>query len=226
VLPPVYLKRQSTDLPSLAVGQSRLIVARNGIYLERRGPMYTSCTRVGESDMALDEHRQYCHLTCSKMSAALHRLMLSFFLQAHGMHRGEAALVLLYHPQRRQYRWHCPPQTVDRHEHHDGWYVEDAVEFENPLQLPDGFQYLGDAHLHPAGAHPSTLDVHDDQDGLHIIVGNITDTPQYHIVFAIDGARFQLDPAHFFADPATLPGPRAPSVWLEQIRIRVHRLGE
>jgi hypothetical protein len=38
----------------------------------------------------------------------------------------------------------------------------------------------------------------------------------------MDGVRFPLTPAQFFADPATQPGSRAPRLWLEQIRIRAH----
>ena len=221
---PIALKQQASDLPPLACGESRLIVARNGVFVERRGPMYTTSTRLRPGDMRLDDHSQYCTLSCGKLSAAMHRVMLSFFRHAHRIHGGEAALVLLFHPARRRYLWHCPAQTVDLHEHRDGWYVEDTIEFDNPLALPDGYLHLGDAHLHPDGPYPSSVDVRDDQDGLHIIVGNITSTPQYHIDFVMDGVRFQLGPRQFFAEPDTRPASRAPSQWLDQIRVRAHRM--
>ena len=193
-------------------GESRLVVARNGVFVERRGPMYTTSTRLRPGRHAVGGPQPVLHARrAASCPPPMHRVMLSFFLQAHRIHGGEAALVLLFHPERRRYLWHCPVQTVDLHEHHDGWYVEDTIEFDNPLDLPEGYLQLGDAHLHPDWTPSECLDVRDDQDGLHIIVGNITRTPQYHIDFVMDGIRFPTGPRQFFADPATRPGSRAPS---------------
>jgi hypothetical protein len=224
--PIILLKQQAAELPPLECGESRLVVARNGVFIERRGPMYMTSTRLRPNDMQLDDHSQYCTLSCGKLTAKMHRTMLSFFLQAHRIHGGEAALVLLFHPEQRRYLWYCPVQTVDLHQRHDGWYVEDTIEFDNPLELPEGYLRLGDAHLHPEAPHPSMLDVQDDEDGLHIIVGNIAQRPQYHIAFVMDGVRFQLAPHQLFVDPHALPGCRVPAQWLEQIRVRAHRTGE
>lgn len=220
---PILLKQETTSLPRLPTNAARLVLARNGMFLERRGPMFLTSTRIHAPDLGLDDHAQYCLLSCGALPSELHRAMLSFFLHAHRIHGGEAALVLLFHPEQRTYLWHCPPQTVDLHQDRDGWYAEDIIEFENPLDLPDGYVHLGDAHLHPGAPHPSAMDRHDDQDGLHIIVGNITRTPQYHIDFVMDGVRFPVPPAQFFADPATVPDTFAPDLWMEQIRIRAHR---
>ena len=44
-----------------------------------------------------------------------------------------------------------------------GWRAEDTISFQNPFDLPEGYVYFGDAHLHPGSAHPSALDVDDDQ---------------------------------------------------------------
>ncbi len=174
---PIVMKQDRIQLPRLATDAARMVVARNGVYVERRGPMFSTSIRMRPTDLQLDDHSQYCTLSCGKLPAPLHRVMLSFFLHAHRIHGGEAALVLLFHPGNRQYLWHCPEQTVDMHQRHDGWYVEDVIEFNNPLDLPEGYLHLGDAHLHPHSPHPSAIDKRDDQDGLHIIVGNITRAP-------------------------------------------------
>ena len=223
---PILLKQGTTSLPRLRTNAARLVLARNGMFLERRGPMFLTSTRMRAADLELDDHTQYCLLSFGVLPGELHRDMLTFFLHAHRIHGGEAALILLFHPERRCFLWHCPPQTVDMHEHRDGWYADDIIEFENPLDLPDGYVQLGDAHLHPGSPHPSALDRHEDQDGLHIIVGNITRTPQYHIDFVMDGVRFPVPPAQFFAAPDSLPDTLAPDLWIEQIRIRAHRSDE
>jgi hypothetical protein len=219
---PILLKQETMPLPCLKTNAARLILAGNGMFLERRGEMFSTSTRVLASDLQLDDHSQYCRLSCGKLPSELHRMMLTFFLHAHRMHGGEAALVLLFDPEQRCFLWHCPPQTIDVRQDRQGWYVDDIIEFENPLDLPDGYVQLGDAHLHPGSPHPSALDRHDDQDGLHIIVGDIARAPRYHIDFVMDGVRFQVSPAQFFADPDTFPDACAPKQWIEQIRIRAH----
>ena len=220
---PVELKQRTRALPRLSVNESRYVIADNGIYLERRGAIHYTCTRVRKSNLCLDEQNQFCTLNCGKLPSTLHQQMLAFFYQAHRIHGGEAALVLLYDPPRRQFHWHCPVQTVELHESHRGWYASDHIEFDNPIDLPDGFMQLGDAHLHPGAPHPSMTDVYDDQDGLHLIVGNIDRTPTYHIDFVMDRVRFNLDPKLFFEDPACLPQLPAPEEWIDQIRMRACR---
>ncbi len=217
---PVVLKQHSSQLPPLPPNESRYLVAGNGIFLERRGPMYTTCTQIMKSDLELDDHVQFCRLNLGRMPRVMHRAMLAFFRYAHEVHGGEAALVLLYHLERRQFRWFCPLQTIEVFETHGGWYTSDFIEFENPLELPAGYVQIGDAHLHPGSPQPSMTDVNDDQDGLHVIVGNIAHKPSYNIDFVMDGVRFRVAPELFFQDPKCKPYERPPREWLKQIRIR------
>jgi hypothetical protein len=218
---PIYLKQDASALPPLGRHNARYIVADNGVFLERRGPVHTTCTRVRKSDLLLEDHHQYCTLSCGKLPAPLHRQMLSFFARAHQIHGGEAALVLLFHPERHSFVWYCPVQTIGVHKSRQGWIASDYIEFDNPIDLPDGFIQLGDAHLHPGAPHPSVTDVVDDQDGLHIIVGDIEQTPEYHIDFVMDQVRFNLAPELFFEDPTCRPLSKPPDTWIDQIRIRV-----
>jgi hypothetical protein len=148
--------------------------------------------------------------------------MLAFFKYAHEVHGGEAALVLLYHPQRRRFGWHCPEQTVELFRTWKGsWQAADRIEYRNPVNLPDGYLQLGDAHLHPGSPAPSFIDVADDQDGLHIIVGSILSEIRYHVDFVVDGARFRVPPALIFADPHCQPFARPPKRWLRQISLQL-----
>jgi hypothetical protein len=217
----VYLKTNGAELPELGEDESRYVVAENGTFLERRTSMYTACTRVDRYDLDLCYQEPYCVLHCGRLSRAMHRAMLAFFLHAHRLHDGEAALVLLYHPERRQFRWHCPTQTVEMRQSANRWVTLDTIEFDNPLELPAGFLHFGDAHLHPGPPNPSLLDMQDDQDGLHIIVGNIDrPRPQYNVDFVMDGARFRVRPETIFEDPDCTAFERAPFKWMQKIQIR------
>jgi hypothetical protein len=111
-------------------------------------------------------------------------------------------------------------QIVDVFKTAKGWAVGDTIEFQNPLALPEGYLHVGDAHLHPGAPTPSTLDVQDDQDGLHIIVGNIRTAPRYHAVFVMDRVRFTVPPEAIFEDLHCRAFAQAPKRWLRQIRLR------
>jgi hypothetical protein len=219
MLIPTYLKQAGGSLPTLEAGESRYVVAANGTFLERRTSMYATSVRASLAS-ALDDHEEYCLLGCGRLPRTMHRAMLGFFKYAHEVHGGEVALVLLFHPERRTFRWHCPLQIVDLFQTARGWAVGDTIEFQNPLALPEGYVHFGDAHLHPGAPTPSTLDVQDDQDGLHIIVGNIRTAPRYYAVFVMDRVRFTVPPEAIFEDPNCRPFAQAPKRWLRQIRLR------
>lgn len=221
---PIHFKRQGAQLPDLVHDQARYVVAQNGKFIERNTAMYQTSVSLTAFDLDLEPSQEYCYLRYGRMPAVMHRAMLSFFLHAHRLHRGEAALVLLYHLQRRRFSWYCPDQYVDVKATKLGWLTIDQIEFENPWILPDGYRRVGDAHLHPASPHPSAQDMSDDEDGLHIIVGNIQTTPEYHIDFVMDRRRFRLRPEQFFEQPDCEPFRQPPHDWMKRIHIR--KLGE
>jgi hypothetical protein len=215
----VVLCLEDSELPELAPDESRLVVAANGSFSERRTPMYTTSARLLGPPPGLAEHYQYCRLACGKINRTMHAAMLAFFLAAHRLHGGEAALVLLYHVERKAFRWHCPDQTVEVYQSNGKWWAADTVRFEHPYTLADGYVIFGDAHLHPGSPHPSAIDTGDDQDGLHIIVGDMDRQPRYHVDFVMDGVRFGVKDALIFEDPACGPAAQAPRAWLDRIRV-------
>jgi hypothetical protein len=183
--------------------------------------MFATCTRVDPADLGLETHYQYCRLNCGKINRVMHRAMLSFFRYAQELHGGEAALVLLYNPDRGQFRWHCPVQSVEMRWSFSRWVTSDYIAFRNPQVLPEGYVHFGDAHLHVgATPHPSGTDIRDDQDGLHIIVADIRRTPDYHVDFVIDGKRFGVKPEDIFEDPDCLPGPQPPRGWMKCVDVQ------
>jgi hypothetical protein len=199
------------------------VVAANGTFLERRTPMFATSTRLVGEVPGLAEHASYCHLACGRINRVMHGAMLAFFQHAHRLHGGEAALLLLYNVARRFFRWYCPEQTVDVYVSDDRCWPSDLIEFHHPHMLPDGYVIFGDAHLHPGAAYPSVVDMLDDQDGLHIIVGNIDRTPRYHVDFVMDGARFAVPENVIFDEPDCEPWSRPPKSWLDRIHVVAKR---
>jgi hypothetical protein len=222
---PAYLCQRNTELPPHGGNMPRCVVAQNGIFLERRTPSFSTSIRIHASDLHLTQHDEYCRLTCGKIPATMQRAMLAFFKSAFALHGGEAALVLLHDPQRKRFLWHCPEQVVDLYDSGKHWRAGDLIEYQNPLTVPPGYNVLGDAHSHRESPMPSTVDVHDDQDGLHIIVGNIESIAAYHCDFVMDGARFSFRPEAIFEQPLSQAFAHTPRSWLEKIRVRYHRDG-
>jgi hypothetical protein len=220
--PTAYLKRDGAELPPPNLDEPRYILAANGLFVERRSEIFTTSARVYTHDLSLDDHAESCRLHCPKLPRAMTRLMLGFFKIANAVHGGEVALVLLYEPERRVYRWHCPDQTVEQYysSYRKEWIADDTIRFENPLELPEGFIHFGDAHLHHGAPTPSSLDMLDDQDGMHIIVGEIDSRPRYNVDFVIDRRRFRIAPESFFEDVNCTPFEKVPRPWIDCVHTK------
>lgn len=220
--PNVVVKLPGRDLPALEPGQMRYILAREGVYRERASELFSSCTLMSGKLEELDRHQQICSLHCRKIPTAMIRQMVGFFREAYSLHGGEAALVLLYNSDTDEFQWHCPEQTVKLFTIRGRWIADDSIQFENPLDLPDGFIQFGDAHSHEGPATPSYVDHNDEEhrDGLHLIVGYVGHRrPTYHADFVIDGQRFEFEPEQLLEDFPEPPYPAPPREWLKQIRV-------
>jgi hypothetical protein len=215
----VVIKSPQQPLAELTSGL-RYVVARDGTYLERRTGVFHSSVRVEPQIPMLDSHAEFCRLACPPLPRVMLRQMLGFFQAAYQKHRGEAALVLLYHPALRRYRWWCPPQRVSMVWCWDRYEASDWVQFDPPAELPEGYLHFGDAHSHHGPPIPSHMDRSDEeyQDGLHLIVGNITrDEPTWHLDFCIDGQRFTLPPPMLIESLPPPPYYTPPPAWMNKI---------
>lgn len=220
----VIVKREGEELAPLREGGARCVVASNGIFLERRTGMFATCSRVSRLPVDLASHAEACVLHAAPIPAAHAGAMLGFFRAAFELHGGEAALILLYDPARRHYRWHCPAQTVELREDRWGsWRASLEVEFEEPLELPPGCIIFGDAHSHADhSAYASLTDQLEERyrDGIHIVAGRLhRPRPDLHVDFLMDGRRFPFAPEEVFAPGRLVPYRRVPQAWLERIRI-------
>ncbi|MBI4584939.1 MAG: hypothetical protein HY717_13075 [Planctomycetes bacterium] len=221
----VLAKRPGQELPPLAEGQLRYVMAENGLFLERRTAMFTTCCRVERCAAGLSQHEEACELLCGPIPRTLVRAMVAFFRAAYEHHGGEAVLLLLFHPLERRFRWLCPSQTVRVYEDWKGrWQAGMDIEYDVPLELPSGFVLFGDAHSHAdLPAYASYLDKQEEhfKDGLHIVLGRLQAAHlAWHIDFVIDGKRFPLDPERVFAAGDWPPFGSVPPAWIEQINIK------
>lgn len=221
---PVHVKSPGVQLPVLKPGQVRYVVAREGTFLERRTAMYATSVRTSQPVVSLETHAERCTLYIPGIPRVMSRAMLAFFVEAYRLHQGEAALVLLYDPRRRRFRWHCPVQTVEVYRSFGRLRSYDSITYEMPLELPDGYVIFGDAHSHGDMLPlPSHVDHGDEthKDGLHVIVGGLgrNREPQYHIDFVMDGLRFAVAPDIVFDDATCHPFCRAPRSWTKRIRM-------
>jgi hypothetical protein len=218
----ISIKTLGTVLPELQPGQFRYVLGREGLFLERSTPMYSSSVKVDGPIPFLEEHRQQCQLHCGKIPVEMLRQMLGFFQAAYKLHEGEAALVLLYYPATETFAWHCPRQTIQMYSYWGKWYSEDSVEYENPLALPAGAVHFGDAHSHTHSPKPSLMDQNDEThlDGLHIIVGYINSSrPDWHLDFCIDGNRFAVPTDVILEAIPEAPFPEPPEEWMREIQM-------
>lgn len=218
----IHVKRPGQDLPPLELNSVRYVVAHEGTYLERRTSAYSSSVRVVGSISGLESHQQQCMLHTPPIPLKMLQQMIGFFQYAQRFHGGEAALILLYHPQKKHFRWYCPLQTVEVQNWYGGWYASDSVEFANPIDLPEGHVAFGDAHSHLGPPVASDTDRNDEefQDGLHIIAGYISSRrPEIYVVFGIDGQRFKVLPEDILATDPTPPFPHPPRSWVARLHV-------
>jgi hypothetical protein len=218
--PEVIIKLPGQALPVLQSGERRYVVARDGLYREQATNLFTATTLVEGPVSELDAHSETCVLHCRAIPARLIREMAGFFQYACALHGGEAALVLLYHPENDDFEWYCPEQTVKLYNWRGRSYADDLIEFEYPLEAPPGWVQFGDAHSHIGSPHPSHVDRTDEKyrDGLHIIAGNIASRrPTYFAEFRVNGQRFNMLPESLFEELPEPPYPEPPQAWQARI---------
>jgi PRTRC genetic system protein A len=220
----IVLKRRGLALPEAPAEGMRYVVAENGVFLERRTPIFTTTCRVERLGGSLAPHSEGCAVHCPPLPAYLTRTMLGFFRWAYTFHGGEAALVILYDPAERHYRWHCPRQSVELWQSWSGrWHVSHDIEYDLPTVLPAGYVLLGDAHSHAhMAAYASAVDKDDEayMDGLHLVVGCVDEKrPEFHLDFVMDGKRFPLEPSEFVGDAAVDPAPLVPRSWKQRVEV-------
>jgi hypothetical protein len=197
------------------------LLARDGVYLAQRSPLYDSITRFDGALPGLATQRPQLRLHLPKLPQRLVERVVGFFLDVFQRFGTEALVVMFYAPGR-GFRIGVPRQEPSRlyvgMTNLGGYHLRYVR-----CPRPQGFLQLGTMHSH--GDLPAThscVDQADEQylDGLHITVGDLTASrPSFSAAFVANGHRFTLAPEEVLAG-YNRPRLPAPPPWLAQIRCR------
>lgn len=224
---PLVVAEKGQELPPLGQGQTRYVMSKRGILVQRDTPLFTSSV-LGKVQLGhLEDLNETVTLHVPKLPAIMLAQAIGFFQAVYHKHDGEGALVLLYDPEKREFQWYCPTQE-------SSW----DVHFETPTDFPPNLIIFGDIHSHPDSvAVPSHIDTSDEHksDGMHIIIGRVvppkwrggwkgqpdrTDYLHYHVDFCVDSARFTFKPEDVFETVLTEydgPFPEPPEEWMAKV---------
>jgi hypothetical protein len=220
---PVYLK---TDAEMPRPGDPEFYwLTRSGAFLCRNHPFFTSDVPAKRGVKALAEHEAALVLRYPLVKASMLETIVGFFSRVYELHRSESVVLLYWDLKERRYRVCVPEQeaTVGT-----GWggrrYPQD-VRYQTPIP-PPGCLLAGDIHCHGnMAAYSSYTDRADEvyRDGFHAIVGRIDDEPpEFHVEFAIDGGRFEMQAGQIFEGYQKRRG-FVPRQWLEQVQVKVEQ---
>jgi hypothetical protein len=197
------------------------LLARDGVYLAQRSPLYDAITRFDGTLPGLAPQQAQLHLHLPKLPQWLVECVVGFFLDVFRRYGTEALVVMFYAPGR-GFRIRVPRQEPSRLyvglTNLGGYHLR-----YDRCPRPEGFLQLGTIHSHgDLPAMHSCVDEADEQylDGLHLTVGDLTASrPSFSAAFVANGHRFTLAPEDVLAgyDRPRLP---APPQWLAQIRCR------
>lgn len=244
-------KQIGLELPPLEKNQTRTILARDGVYVERDTELFT-CSVKGETSLPmLEPHKEAVRLKTPPLTAEFMAVGLGFLKKAYDSHGGEAALMLLYYPAEKRWEWYCPDQWVEGVRKGEEVYAAVGMEvhFEHPLDLPlthPGAVIFGDLHSHPTfSPFPSWTDKDDEKhkDGLHMIAGYITgkarerwidgewvkrpQVPEINADFVMNQGRIHLDEKKLITGeiPSSSEWPEPPKAWMDKIEVKVPKKG-
>ncbi|MHC5211179.1 MAG: hypothetical protein ACYTG2_10715 [Planctomycetota bacterium] len=211
LLTPVLVKaREDQAGPK---GRTHYILSRDGLFLHRSHPFFTSCTPVREWPPELAGCQASLVPRFPPLSRGQYELIVGFFSRVAEQHGTEAALLLVWDREQQRARLHVPWQTA--------LLGGLGVRYELPEDLPPHQVVYGDAHCHvDAPAYASNVDVHDEEHaaGLHLVVGRIrSDPPDLHAEVVVDGVRFPIEPSAIVAGYARRRAD-VPDAWMERMR--------
>jgi hypothetical protein len=218
---PLYLK---TD-PGMPRPQDPeyYLMAKEGMYFCRNHQFFESDVRTDRTPAWLQPHRPQCRLGFPRLGKAALEYMVGFFGNIYDRHGSESIVFLLWSQDTQRYRFLVPEQEATVWIGPTGNRSAQDVRYELPRVIPPRHLLIGDFHCHgDHAAYTSWTDRRDEhyRDGLHGIVGNVEkEPPDFHLEFAVDGERFQVDAEEFFRgyDRRRRIIPRE---WIDRVRVK------
>lgn len=198
-------------------------LARDGAFLCRNHPFFTSDVPTRRPIRALAAHEPRCVVRYPKVKASTLEFIVGFFGRVYQLHRSESVVLLLWDLEAQRYKVLVPEQEAGVWESYGGTRSPDDVRYTVPL-LPPRHLLVGDIHCHGnMAAFASSTDRADERyrDGVHVIVGHVeSEPPEFHLELAIDGSRFGLEMGQVF-EGYERRRRFVPRKWLEQVRVKV-----
>ena len=182
---PIYVCDDQFQMPDDPICY---IIAKNGVFIKKSTGIVNSLTKVKQISF-LEELTQTASIDIPKIPSKLVGHVIGFFRDVYDEYKSEAAVLLYYNQENKQFRIHAPKQTVSAAS------VNYKPENENG---PEGYVLLGTIHSHAnMSAFHSGTDVHDEEDfdGLHITFGRMANQNiDMCSSIAINGHRVPIPP--------------------------------
>jgi hypothetical protein len=219
---PIYLKHQESFSPPPE--PTFFLLARHGVYLVKRSPLYEAITKFNGALPGLATQQPQLRLRLPRLPQKMLEQLVGFFLEVFQRY-GTEAMAVLFYTQDSGFRVGVPPQQVSRTYNGASTVGHYHVRYQR-YPRPAGCLQLGTIHSH--GDQPamhSCVDEWDEQyvDGLHIVVGDLTaPRPSFSTAFVASGQRFQLPPEMVLAGYAR-PRLPAPARWLTRITCHTYQ---
>jgi hypothetical protein len=172
------------------------LLAANGLFVCRNHQFFQSCVPSGAGPGELTGQEAFVDIRYPRIPRRLLELTVGFFAKVGKSYNAEAVVMIAWDDGNKKVYLIVPRQRAIVYQGHYGtWPL--GVEYEVPLDLPDGHFIFGDIHSHvDMAAYSSKTDQHDEEyrPGLHIVVGRIqTEPPEFHVEVIVDGMRFEVD---------------------------------
>lgn len=221
LLTPIYVK-DSPDMPWPAHEDVFYLLSGNDLFLCRNHAFFTSSVPAPCWPSELAGHEKFLRVRYPKIPRRIFEQIIGFFDIIARRHSAEAAVLLAWDPKDRCIRVIVPEQTATVGTDWSGRNYPMDVRYEIP-PLPDGCQWIGDAHSHvDDSAYASYTDKKDETHsaGLHIVVGRIREEPpELHIEAVVDGARFRVSDLAMVVEGYHQRTHKVPLDWIRQVRV-------
>jgi hypothetical protein len=216
---PIALKDAALEPSDAPV---RYVVAANGVFVERRTPLFTATVPV-EAVPGLLPHQARLALHVPPLPGALVERAVGFFREVWIRWGGEAIVVLHATLPRSgrpvRYALDAPPQRLHGRFERGRFRAELRLEYGTCDKPGAEWVRLGTIHSHgPAGPAHSAVDAHDElyDTGLHVTAGYVdTRRPAFRAAFVVGGTRFAVPEGQVLA-PFGAPR-RPPPEWLARV---------
>lgn len=221
----VYVKRLRDEVRS--DDALYYVLARNGLFLCRNHPLFSSCVPATDWPAELADHETSLELSFPRLRQADLERIVGFFAEVARRHHAEACVLLTWKRGSDRVLPYVPRQRAEVFESRSGPPTAETVRYRVPLLNP-GFAIVGDVHSHVYGAaRRSALDARDESygAGLHVVVGRLDrEPPEFEFNFAVDGVVFSIAAPALVIEGYEGRRHEFPAHWLEQVEVvRVER---